>query len=90
MKAAVPAGRPGVCVGSRQLETELKREAEDGDAALGGTHSEALVHTTGVSPTTSREPGESKEPRAAQGWPEMQEPGQQIEKEQNGEEAVQL
>lgn len=48
-------------VGNRDLD--LKREAEHGDAALGGTHSEALVHTTGVSPTTSREPGEEKEPR---------------------------
>lgn len=40
-------------VGNRDLD--LKREAEDGDAALGGTHTEALVCTTGVSTTTSPE-----------------------------------
>lgn len=52
-------------VGNRGLD--LKREAEDGDAALGGIHIEMLVHTTEVSATTSREPEESKEQRAAQG-----------------------
>lgn len=50
MKFVVPAGYPGVYVqqttGNGDLD--LVREAEDGDAASGGTHTEALVHSTGV------------------------------------------
>lgn len=78
-----------MCASGGWKQIWVQREAADGHCFAKHSHGGAGP-PPGGSMITSRELGESKEPRALQGWPEMGETGQETEKEQEGEETVKL